>query len=320
MNLMPINAQVAPIPTPTWQWEQMLAPFLAAHDVSELSKETYEYNLRASFFPWLKGHNITAPRREDILAYKQELLANGLAANTVSTYLSAVRQFFSWLEGAVGYPNVARSVKSPRRPKGFRRDALTLDQTVELLASVDRSNLEGLRNFAMLNLMVRTGVRSKEVIWADVGDIAQNSGEMVLWVLGKARGEKDEFVLLTESCYRPIMTYLAARGVRSSDEPLFTSCSRRNYGDRLTTGTIRYIAKAHLRGIDLDSPRLSCHSFRHSAVTYGFMSGAKPEEVQQMARHSSILTTLGYNHHLQRIEQAAERKVDELLRTVLSKT
>ncbi len=60
------------------------------------------------------------------------------------------------------------------------------------------------------------------------------------------------------------------------------------------------------------------HSCRHTTITFGFLGGARSEEVQQMARHVSIDTTMDYNHHLERIDKAAEQRVDDVLRKAMA--
>jgi len=84
------------------------------------------------------------------------------------------------------YPNIARGVRGTRKAKGFRKDCLTQGQIREALASIDGGSLKGLRDYALFNLLVRTGIRTIEVVRAQVGDLRQQGGEAVLWVQGRA--------------------------------------------------------------------------------------------------------------------------------------
>jgi len=93
------------------------------------------------------------------------------------------------------------------------KDPLTVDDVSGLLGSIDRSTIEGKRDYALINLLIRTGLRTIETIRADVGDIRQASGETVLSVQGKGRDEKDELVILTPPSLNPIREYLTARVV-----------------------------------------------------------------------------------------------------------
>lgn len=220
-----------------------------------------------------------------------------------------VRKFFEYLESAIGYQNVARGIKGAKRAKGFRQDALTVEQIKELLANIDYSAIQGLRDYALLNLMLRTGLRTIEVIKADVGDIRQQSGEAVLWIHGKGRDSKDEFVLLTQDTLKPIYEYLQVRGRTNGADPLFASLSDRNKNKRLTTRSIRRIVKQHLRGIHIDSDRLTANSLRHTFATLALLNGAPLIQVKEAMRHNSIETTMIYAHSLDRISNGAERYV-----------
>lgn len=81
----------------------------------------------------------------------------------------------------------------------------------------------------------------------------------------------------------------------------------------MTTRSISRIAKDTLRQAGYDSPRLTAHSMRHTAVTLALLGGATPQEAQAMARHSSITTTMIYAHNLDRISHSAELKVEAVL-------
>lgn len=294
--------------------EELGERFLAAQAVNQESREGYRRALRP-FFSWLLSARVTNLSRTDVLTYKESLQARGLRPGTVTTYLSVVRLFFTWLESEKLYPNVARGVKGAKRPRGFRKDCLTVSQVLELLARVDRSTVEGKRDFALLNLLVRTGLRTVEIIRADVGDIRQEGGEALLWIQGKGHDEKDEFVLLTDETLPPLRDYLTARGpVPGGDAaPLFASMSDRNAGGRLSTRTIRGTVKKNLRGIGLDNHRLTAHSLRHTTITLANKAGGLGA-AQTIGRHADPKTTGVYAHILDRVTNAPERLVDALLR------
>ena len=224
-----------------------------------------------------------------------------------------VRRFYAWAETEGFYRDITRGIKGVKRAKGFKKDPLTVRQIKDLLTSIDRDSLEGKRDYALLNLLIRTGLRTIEVARADFGDIRQQGGEAVLWIQGKGRTSKDEFVLLTPETLNPINTYLNARGRVKDNEPLFTSLSDRNQGGRLTTSSISRIAKQHLVDIGLDNGRLTAHSLRHTAITLSLLGGATIQEAQTLARHADVNTTLIYSHNINRLAQAPERKIDALL-------
>ncbi len=308
-EVSPISQSVPPVRV---NLQSLVARFAASLDCSEKTRAHYEHGV-TRFLTWLNSSGITMPDRDTVVSYKRHLADSGLSANSVSAYIVAVRKFFEWTESVRLYPNIARNVKGARRTRGHRRDALTISQVRDLLAAIDTSTPVGKRDYALINLLVCTGIRTIEAIRSDVGDIRTEGGQIVLWVHGKGRDAKDEFVLLTDHVYRPILAYLSSRSAVADNLPLFASDSNRNKGGRLTTRTIRGIVKQHLRSIGLDSVRLTSHSLRHTTVTLALQAGASIQEARAMARHSSINTTMIYAHNLNRIENGAELRVDALL-------
>lgn len=292
--------------------ESFIAEFLRAQDVRESSRETYRKGLKR-FLSWLQSRGVTSPTRETLLEYKDALRDAGLSPLSVSSYVVTVRKFFTWLETTRGLPNIARGIKGARRTRGFRKDPLTLPQVKELLASIDRREILGLRDLALIALLTTTGIRTIEAIRANVEDLRQEGGEAILWIQGKGRDTKDEPAVLPAETLKPLYEYLAARGAAKKDAPLFTSLSNRNGGGRLNTRTLRRIIKERLRAIGIDSDRLTAHSLRHTAITLSLKGGATIQEAQALARHANINTTLIYSHNIDRIKQAPERLIAAML-------
>ena len=283
--------------------------FLAAQDVKEISKQAYRKGLE-KFLSWLASEGISQPNRESILRFKSYLMDSGLETNTVNCYLVAVKRFFAYLEGKKKYPNVAKDIKGVRQPQGHLRESFTPSQVRDLLNQIDTSTVLGKRNYAIINLMARTGLRTMEVVGANVGDIRKNGGEALLYVQGKGRNSKDSFVILTEKSLSPILHYLGVRGKADHEDPLFVSLSDRNKYQRLSTRTLRMIVKENLRMINIDNPKLSAHSLRHFFATQSLRAGAQLLQVKEALRHVSIETTQKYLHNIDRIKNGAERYVD----------
>jgi integrase/recombinase XerD len=312
----PAGPPAMPLPT----LEELVERFLASHDVRAASRATYRRQLR-EFVKWAgeEGLRLTDIRREQVLGYRAYLEARagaageGLSSYSVAGYLTAVRRLFAWLEAERLYPNVAR-VKGPKRPRGHKKDILTEEQLRACLEAIAHDprlgEHERARNYALFNLMARTGLRDIEIARASYGDMRRVEGERVLYVQGKGRDEADEFVLLTAKAYKPLRAYLDMRPHVWEGSPLFVSHSRRNMGERLTSRSISRIVKQTLRAAGLDDARLTAHSLRHSAISMAIRNGATLEQAQAMARHGSPTTTMIYFHNLDRVKNGAEKFVD----------
>lgn len=287
--------------------------FEAELDASEKTRATYTRNLRAwRAFLSSAGITETEADRETVLAYRSRLQEEGKSAATVNAYLTAVRALYSWLEAKRVYPNIAAGIKGQRRNANSPKDALTREQAAALI-SRQPETLTQLRDYAIINLMLRRGLRTVEITRADIGDLRQINGQAVLYVQGKGFADKGDFVILNDACLKPIYAYLEARGVKDDSAPLFASIGNRNQGGRMSTRTISRIVKEAMKEEGIYSAKLTAHSLRHTAVTFALLGGASVQEAQAMARHASVTTTLIYAHNLDRMAAGAEHSVDAYL-------
>jgi len=289
--------------------DQLIESFLLAQDVGITSKMVYRRALkRFKEFLSLReaAGGVGYLTKTDIVQYKSHLLAEGLSPRTGNLYLTSVRQFFKYLESNRIYPDVSAGLKGFKRSYGFNRDPLTLQQARDLLNSIDTSDMIGLRDFAMINLMLRTGLRTMEVVGSNVGDIRQTSNATLLYVRSKGKDAKDDFVVLTREAYEPITRYLAARHCTDPRAALFVSHSNHNEDGRITTKTLRFEVKQKLLEIGVYSSRISAHSLRHTFATMALQNGATIEQVRDTLRHQNITTTQIYVHTTDRLEHAAE--------------
>ena len=290
----------------------LLADFIEYLDVSPATVQTYSKSLR-QMFRYLTAQGISSPTRESLAAFRKSLEEEGHKATTIALYFAAARRFFAWCEQKGIYPNIAAGLKAPRISKGHKKDCMTGQDVKKVMNSIDRSTLEGLRNYAVLALMATCGLRTIEVVRANVEDLRSECGIPVLYVQGKGKHDKADFVKLSEPVLKAIREYLKARGQVRPEAPLFASCSRRNKGRRLTTRTISSIAKSAMKKGGYDSPRLTAHSFRHTAITLALMNGNTLADVQYFARHSSINTTMIYNHAVNRMKSLCEMSVSSVI-------
>lgn len=271
--------------------------FINYLDASPKTVETYKKALR-QFFNYIGVHGIRKPQREDVLAFRDDLKASGLKPTTVQNYITATRIFFKWTEQEGLYPNIAEHVKGAKLDKNHKKDYLTSRQAKEVLANIRTDTEEGLRNYAILSLMVTGGLRTIEVSRANVGDLRTVGENTVLFVQGKGREEKTEYIKISAPVEKAIRTYLKVRDFTTEEQPLFTSTSNNSRGKRITTRTVSAIVKNALKNAGYDSARLTAHSLRHTAITLALLAGREITEVQQFARHANLNTTMIYNHAL----------------------
>lgn len=276
-------------------------------DASPKTIDTYSKAIK-QFFIYLQDNGISQPQREDIVAYR-EYLKEDHKPTTVQSYLAAVKLFFKWTEQEGFYQNIADRVKGAKIDTEHKKDYLTTKQVNKLLGAIDRSTLKGKRDYAMLSVMVTTGLRTISIINANIEDIRTAGDATALFYKGKGHEEKATYVKLAEPVEDAIRDYLTARGTTDGTEPLFSSVANRNSGGRMTTRSISRVAKESLIDVDLISDRLTAHSFRHTAATLNLLSGGTVEETQQLLDHANINTTLIYSHALERAKNNSEQRI-----------
>ena len=315
-------------------FEGLAMDFIASLDSAESTRQTYRKAIDI-FFEWvsMQGKPLKEFDSLDILSYKDMLLAENKSALTVNLYLSVVRRFYKWASSNLGFHDVANSVSSVRTKKEtFRKMHLKSSEGARLLEESAlpkevKGRTEGLtkklseveemiaaRDYAMMNLMLRAGLRTIEVSRADVGDIVRMKGRRVLKVWGKGHAEKDDFVILTDEAYDPIRRYLKFRQGVKPDEPLFACAGLDSEGRRMSTRRIQAICKETLRAIGLDGHEYSAHSLRHTTGTQILLNGGTMFDVQHVLRHASPATSQLYVNTImeeKRLADASEALLDE---------
>lgn len=311
MEIVKINTDANITEAPTL--DKLVDKFIEAQDVKLSSKLLYRRTIK-QYLNWVSNKNFTLSdiTRAELLQYKEELLSSGMSSLTVGSYITSVRRFYEWTEANKYYPNVAKGIKTPKRKQQFKKQPLLPAQATALLSYYQD---KALRDYAIVNLLLRTGLRTIELIRANVEDIIFKGSQRVLLVHGKGRDEKDNFVLLTDKAYQPIAQYLATRGNINNSEPLFTSTSNNSKGKRLTTRSISFIAKEGLKAIGLNERSYTAHSLRHTTAVNILRAGGTLETAQFTLRHSNPATTQIYTATLnedRRLQNSGEALIDNL--------
>ena len=273
---------------------ELVKQWIKFADVAPTTQKNYNNALKF-FFSYLNENQIATPTRDDVIAFRDSLLKTR-KPSTVKLYMAAV--------------NITSNVKNVKVEEGHKRDAFSSDDARKILNDVDTSSLKGKREKACIALMMVCGLRSCEIARADVGDLTTTCGRLFLHVHGKNRSGKDDVVAIPAAVENLINDYLQARGNVADDEPLFTAISNRNHGQRLQTQTISRMAKSAFKTSGFNSPRLTCHSCRHTAAVTMLMNmQGDPTallKIQMVLRHKQISTTQIYLQHLSRLNNDAE--------------
>lgn len=272
----------------------LVSEFLSEQDVCKLSSETYHRTLNV-FINWMvQNANIKNPTKADILRYKNNLVLSGKSVLTIDAYLKVLGLFFRWLEVKSYHTDITKGTHKCRRYYGYRKGYLTADQASILLKSLPLKTLINKRNAAIINLMIRTGLRCIEVSRLSINDITVNQTGYALKIQRKGHIEKDCLMGISAKVYDPIECYLYDRGELNNDDPLFLNHSANQKNKGLTSTAVGRIVMNELTKQGLKSKQITAHSLRHTAAALSIKNGVGLYEVSKMLGHTSIQTTQIY--------------------------
>lgn len=290
----------------------LIVRYTAYLDTTAKTIETYSRALK-QLNTYLLDNSIQNPMREDIIAFREYLKETGHKPTTIQNYITAIRIFFQWtaLEGL--YPNIAEHLKGAKLDREHKKDNLNATQAREVLAAIDRSTVQGKRDFAIVSLMITCGLRDIEIQRANIEDLRTVGDFTALYVQGKGREEKTQFVKVSPIVEKAIREYLKERGAYKESDPLFTSLSNNSKSSRLSTRSISGLVKESLKRAGYNSSRYTAHSLRHTAITLSLIGGEELTEVKEFARHSNINTTMIYNHAIDRSNNTCSQTVSNMV-------
>ena len=286
---------------------ELQSRFIAYIDARPQSIAAYGKGLKC-FFQYASAQGLTAPKREDMLKYRDHLKAN-YAPATVSLYLTAARLFFQWTEQEQIYPNIADRIKGATIDRAHRKGYFTSNAIKNIISTADRETASGKRDYAIIALMATGGLRCIEIARANIEDLTTQGDSTVLFVQGKGKDERTDYIKIPAQTEKAIREYLATREDTAPTAPLFTCGGNRNAGGRLTTRSISRICKEHFKAAGYNDRRLTAHSLRHTAATLAILAGATLLETQEHLRHASPNTTMIYINETNRAANTSAQRI-----------
>ncbi len=238
-----------------------------------------------------------------IRKYIRQQSEAGMAPATSARRLSALRQFFRFLQSEGGrQDDPTATIDSPRRRRSLPK-YLSEDDVDELLAAAHgraaEGGRQGIRLVALLEVLYATGLRVSELV--GLRNSALSRDRRLLTFAGK--GGRERMVPLTGPATKALAAYEAVRdsflpkGARARAVAwLFPSRSRAGH---LTRARCAQLLKEVAAEAGIDPARVSPHVLRHSFASHLLAHGADLRSLQQMLGHADIATTQIYTHVLE---------------------
>jgi len=227
------------------------------------------------------------------------------ALKTQSVFVGAAKGFVDWLivnkhlEGQNPFDSVKfRGLAS----EYMHRRALTDEEVGNLLGSCDLHEVNGLRDNAILTIMLHTALRIGGVAGIDIQDVEKQGDLWVVHYEGKGQPGKTRVKVLPANVLMAIKAYLKKTDrTLQSQGPLFLSSDQ-----KLSIHGMRKSIVRRLRRCGIDDSAVSTHSLRHTAATKAVESGNDIKAVQDLLDHANLATTDRYVHAVRQLDQAAE--------------
>jgi integrase/recombinase XerD len=235
--------------------------------------------------------------------HDQEGAVGRLTAADVSVFLArecprrsigSAQQLVTGLRSLLRYLHVTGAIELPLRwavPGVADRRGLSLPRGLEpsavlkLLASCDRRTLVGRRDYAVLLLLARLGLRAGEVAAMQLEDLDWRGGELLV----RGKGDRHAMLPLPVNVGEALVSYLRLRPRRECRAVFL--CVRAPLGP-VNCGVVSQLVRAACTRAGLE--RVGAHRLRHTAATGMLRAGASLPEIAQVLRHERLETTAQY--------------------------
>lgn len=274
--------------------------FFTANIRNPNTRAAYAVAVRG-FFRWIEERGVRdlgAIRTHHVSAYV-EVLSRTYKAPTVKQHLAAIRMLFDFLiVGQVVGQNPAAAVRGPKHVvKKGKTPVLDGDEAKLLLASIDTSTVIGLRDRALIALLIYTFARISAALHMNVEDYYPQGKRW--WVRLHEKGGKQHEMPCHHLLESYIDAYVAAAGIGAEKTGvLFRTLGgrgRKKLGlKRMSRQDARRMIVRRAREAGIITA-LGCHTFRATGITVYLINGGLLEYAQQMASHESARTTKLYD-------------------------
>lgn len=274
----------------------------AIKNASLHTRRSYRSDLR-QFVEFLQEHDPCAATgsRNALKAIDPSLIRGFLAflhqdhsKTSVGRKIAALRSFFKFLvkEGLVRVSPL-QGISAPKTEKVVPT-VLSVDEVFALIEKPEQSDVLGVRDRAILELLYCCGLRVSEAVGLSVSDLDLAQGSVRV----RGKGNKERQLPLGSKARVALQNYLdqrralEARRKNGENEAALFLNSR---GGRLTTRSVARMMEKYARLLTLFRP-LYPHAIRHSFATHLLDAGADLRVIQELLGHSSLSTTQKYTH------------------------
>jgi len=215
-----------------------------------------------------------------------------MTAGSRNRHLAELKSFFRFLKRSHRLlSNPSADLEPARERKRLPRVILSVPEVARLLEAVPKDSPTGLRDWAALELLYGTGLRRRELLQLELGDL--RLGEELVHILGK--GDRERLVPMGAAARRAVVRYLAEGRpllARGDHRRLLVSAS---HGGPVSQEELMRNLRQHAQQAGI-AKRVGFHLFRHSFATHLLRGGADLRSIQTLLGHAHLETTAKYTH------------------------
>lgn len=242
-----------------------------------------------------------------LIAYREQLLADGRGPGSHSQALASLRSFLNWAAAIRGLtlPELAlrKLLKAPKVTVIRPYQILSEEELIRLLDSTER-----LRDKALLAVALGGGLRVSEIVFLDAMDLHTDAEGGSILHVRSGKGRKDRLVPIRQEVADAVHGYLSWLGIRSGDHVPIFRAEDRGLAARLVQGTKPTPERLTPRGLSKVLRKLcltagiakpiSPHSLRHTYSMRVLRATKDLMKLKTLLGHASITTTQKYADHL----------------------
>lgn len=272
--------------------DNIIREFLSERDAIAASRRQYAIVLNR-FYTFARGrgvmpHQVTTA---EVISFKDKV--RRVNAYTCNNYLTVLKMFFMWcVRKGYMHHNIAAEVRRERIGTNHDRDSFTLEQLGEMLTHIDTTTHKGARDYAIMLMLVTTGMRGGELTSTTIADLEPYGDRFQLRIIGKGHVRKDRIVMINRDVVKSIAQYFEHRTNLEPDAPLFATV-KPGPEAAITTKCIRDIVKQLKANAGINTKHLTPHSIRHTFAVESVKTVGL-NETQMLLGHSSSSTTERY--------------------------
>ncbi len=311
-------------PDGIYTWMRRYVEWLRVRNYSERTAVNREKYIER-FLEWSEARSILRPmevtkpvleRYQRHLFHLRKSDGKPLTFRAQESHLVALRAYFKWLtKQNVLLSNPASEIELPRQEKKLPKHVLNLDEMEVVLGQPDTTDVFGIRDRAILEVLFSTGMRRGELARLALHDVDVSRGTVRV----KGKGKKERTVPIGERALAWLDKYLLEARPKLVTLPDDGAMFLTHFGESFVPESLTNIVRRYVDAAELGKSG-SCHLFRHTMATLMLEGGADIRYIQEMLGHVELTTTQIYTRvsirQLKAVHEASHpsAKLDRTLR------